>query len=81
MIFEKTLPFIYMALPFCYMSLKPRSKLPFKMNAWNNDEGKLAKDVNGINPEVRSNRELCSKTSQLGRAGAGIRNFYPHITP
>lgn len=52
MIFEKMLPFIYMALPFSYMSLKPSSKLPFKTNAWNNDEGKLVKDVNGINCEV-----------------------------
>lgn len=49
------------------MSLKRSSKLPFKMNAWNNDEGKLAKDVDRINPEVQRNQKLCSKISQLGR--------------
>lgn len=73
------LPFIYMALAFSYMSLMPSSKLPFKTNAWDNDEGKLEKDVNGINPKVQRNQKPLFQN--MGRAGAGIHNFYPHTIP
>lgn len=48
MIFEEVLTFICMVFLLSYILLKPNSKLPFKMNAWSNNEEKLVKDLNGI---------------------------------
>lgn len=48
------------------------------MNAWSNDEEKPGKDLNEIDPEGQWNQMICSRIAQLGRARAGVHNFYPH---
>lgn len=84
-IFEKILPFICMALLLhtylTYILLKPSSKLPFKMNAWNNEGEKILKTLNGINPEVQRNQVIVLNSLSWGGPELGFTNFIHTLFP